>query len=104
MYFTFVKVNECCDKMLKVMEENYNPSGLTMNITDLANACQTQSKQEVDNQFINATSFMLRAIVGGGDKVTKALKPKKEKTGKPLWDPKKYSDTQFFSQTAYLNV
>ena len=39
MHFTFVKVNEACNKMLKVMEENYNPSGLTMNITDLANAC-----------------------------------------------------------------
>ena len=97
MHFTFVKVNESCNKMLKVMEENYNPSGLTMNITDLANACMTQSKQEGDNQFINAASFMLRAVVGGGDKVVNALKPKKVKRGKPLWDPKQYSDNQFFS-------
>lgn len=25
--FTFVKVNESCNKMIKVMEESYNPSG-----------------------------------------------------------------------------
>lgn len=37
--FTFVKVNNLCDKMIKVMEENYNPSGNTMNVTDLATAC-----------------------------------------------------------------
>ena len=39
--FTFVKINNYCDKMIKVMQENYNPSGLTMHVTDLANACQT---------------------------------------------------------------
>ena len=47
--FTFVKVNEYCNKMIKVMQENYDPSGLTMHVTDLAHACATQSKQEVDN-------------------------------------------------------
>ena len=47
--FTFVKVKEYCNKMIKVMQENYDPSGLTMHVTDLAHACATQSKQEVDN-------------------------------------------------------
>jgi len=26
------------------------------------------------------------------------------RTGKPLWDPKKFDTSQYFSQTAYLNV
>ena len=39
--FTFVKVNKFCDKMIKVMQQNYDPSGLTMHVTDLANACKT---------------------------------------------------------------
>ena len=39
VHFTFVKVNEFCDKMIKLMRENYNPSGLSMNVTDLAHAC-----------------------------------------------------------------
>ena len=41
IHFTFVKVNEHCNKMIKVMQQNYDPSGLTMNVTDLAHACQT---------------------------------------------------------------
>ena len=104
--FTFVKVNKYCDKMIKVMQENFNPSGLTMNVTDLANACKNMSKQEVDNQFVNAASFMLRAVVGGGakGKGKKAAALKKVKRSKPLWDTKQFAEKQFFSQTAYLNV
>ena len=41
--FTFVKVNESCNKMIKVMEESYNPSGYKMNVTDLSHACATKS-------------------------------------------------------------
>ena len=41
MHFTFVKVNESCNKMIKLMKDNYNPSGLTLNVTDLAHACAT---------------------------------------------------------------
>jgi len=75
-----------------------------MNVTDLATACQTQSKEEVDKQFANAASFMLRAVVGGGAKGKKAALLKKVKRGKPLWDTKQFAEGQFFSQTAYLNV
>lgn len=39
--FTFVKVNDSCNKMIKVMQENYDPSGNTMNVSDLAEACRT---------------------------------------------------------------
>ena len=73
------------------MQENYNPSGLTMNVTDLAHACQTKTKQEVDSQFINAASFMLRAVVGGG-KGKKAALLKKVKRGKALWDTKQFAN------------
>lgn len=41
--FTFVKVNDRCELMIKVMKENYNPSGLSMNVTDLADACKNQT-------------------------------------------------------------
>ena len=93
--------------MIKLMEDNYNPSGLTMSVTDLAHACRTQTKQEVDNQFVKAASFMLRAVVGGGSSGAKGKKAallKKVKRGKPLWDTKQFATAQFFSQTAYLNV
>ena len=79
--------------MIKVMEENYNPSGLNMNVTDLAHACSTQTKEEVDRKFCEAASFMLRAAVGGGgarDKKAKLLK--KVKRDKPLWDTKQFKD------------
>ena len=77
-----------------------------MHVTDLANACKNMSKQEVDNQFVNAASFMLRAVVGGGakGKGKKAAALKKVKRSKPLWDTKQFAEKQFFSQTAYLNV
>ena len=75
-----------------------------MHVTDLATACQTQSKEEVDKQFANAASFMLRAQVGGGAKGKKAALLKKVKRGKPLWDTKQFAEGHFFSQTAYLNV
>ena len=39
IHFTFVKVNDMCEKMIEVMRDNYNPSGLTMNVTDLSSAC-----------------------------------------------------------------
>ena len=90
--FAFVKVNESCNKMIKVMEENYNPSGNTMNVTDLSTACQTKTKAEVNDAFVNAVSFMLSAAVGGGSKSGKKGAPAKKvkRTGKPLWDTKKF--------------
>lgn len=102
--FTFVKVNAQCDAMIKVMEENYNPSGQTLNVTDLSLACQTQSKEEVTKKFVEACSFILSATVGGpGKKGAAKAKPIK-RTTEPLWDTKQFAKEQFFSQTAYLNV
>ena len=101
--FTFVKVNEDCNLMIKVMQENYNPSGKTMNVTDLSAACRTGSQEQVTKEFVNAASFILSAAVGGGGKGGNAAKPVK-RTTKPLWDTKKFEKDQFFSQTTYLNV
>lgn len=103
--FTFVKVNESCNRMIGVMKDNYNPSGLTMNVTDLAQACQTKSFEEVTKDFVNAASFILSAAVGGGKgKGKKAAAKKVKRTSPPLWDTKQFAAKQFFSQTAYLNV
>ena len=103
--FTVVKVNESCNLMIKVMEENYNPSGSSMNVTDLSHACATKSQAEVTKAFVSAASFILSAAVGGAKKGAKKGSPTKiKRTGKPLWDPKKFEAKQFFSQTAYLNV
>jgi hypothetical protein len=66
--------------MEKVMADNYNPSGHTMNITDLANACKTQTTQQVDEQFIKAASYILTAHVGDTSKELES----KGKTGKAL--------------------
>ena len=93
--------------MIKVMEENYNPSGNTMNVTDLSKACATKTNAEVTKAFTSAVSFILSNAVGGagGKKGGKKSAAKKVKrTGAPLWNPKKFDMNQFFSQTAYLNV
>jgi len=93
--FTFVKVNERCNKMIKVMQENYDPSGNTMNVTDLSKACATKTQAEVTKDFVAAASFILSAAVGGnagkGGKKGAAAK-KVKRTGKPLWDPKKFEE------------
>lgn len=90
--------------MIKVMQENYDPSGNTMNVTDLAKACTTKTQAEVTRDFVNAASFILSAAVGGEGKGKKGALKKVKRTGKPLWDPKKFEAKQWFSQTAYLNV
>ena len=104
--FTFVKVNEFCNMMIKVMEKSYNSSSKPMNVTDLAHACATKSQAEVTKAFVNAASFILSAAVGGGSAKggKKSAAKRLPRTGKPLWDPKKFETNQFFSQTAYLNV
>ena len=98
--FTFVKVNESCNLMIKVMKENYNVSGTNMNVSDLAEAVRTKSAAEVTKDFVNATSFILSAAVGGktatGKGKSKTIK-KVKRTGPPLWDTKKIAENQFFS-------
>lgn len=84
--------------MIKVMQENYDPSGNTMNVTDLAAACSTKSQAEVTKEFVNAASFILSAAVGGGKGGKKGAAAKKVKrTGKTLWNPKKFEAKQWFS-------
>ena len=95
--FTFVKVNSQCDAMIKVMEDNYNPSGNTMNVTDLSHACATKTQAEVTKAFVNAASYILSAAVGGGAGDKKASAKKVKREGDPLWDTKKFEVKQYFS-------
>lgn len=36
--FSVIRVNNCCDKMIKVMHENYDSEKRTMNVSDLEKA------------------------------------------------------------------
>lgn len=62
--FTAVKVNESCNAMIDVMKKSY---GGNMIVNDLAHACSTKSAAEVTKDFIKASSYILRATIGGGD-------------------------------------
>jgi len=72
------------------MEENYNASGNTMNVTDLSKACQTKTHAEVTKDFVNAASFILSAAVKDDGKKGKkgGAAKKKARSGKRLWDAK----------------
>lgn len=102
--FTFVKVNDRCEQMIKVMQENYDPTGNKMNVTDLSTACATKTQAEVTKEFVAAASFILSAAVGGGDSKGGKAPAKVARTSKPLWDPKQFEVKQWFSQRAYLQV
>ena len=89
--------------MINVMIEAYKTQGLTLNVTDLAQACATKTQAEVTKDFVAAASYILSAAVGGkstGKKGGVAAKPR----GQPLWDPKKIEKDQYLSQTTYYNV
>ena len=45
--FSIVKVNNDCDSMIKVMQENYDSPSLKMNVTDLADAVKNKTSAEV---------------------------------------------------------
>ncbi len=88
--YTAVKVNESCNAMIDAMKKSY---GENMIVNDLAQACQTKSKDEVTKDFVAASSFILRATLGkeGDGKKTSdasALKKSAVKRGPALWDTK----------------
>jgi hypothetical protein len=49
--------------MIKAMQDTYP----ALNITDLSNAVNTKSAEEVTKIFVDSASFILRATVGGKD-------------------------------------
>jgi hypothetical protein len=85
--------------MIKVMEDVYKSKGMTLNVTDLADACKNLSQAEVTKKFVEAASFMLSTTLGSG----KGGQPAK-RTGQPLWEAKKLAAGQWLSQTAYYCV
>ena len=60
-----MKVNDSCDAMIKVMQDNYNRADRKLGVSDLAHAVQTKSYAEVTKDFVNAASFMLCTAIGG---------------------------------------
>lgn len=100
--FTCIKLNEQCNKMIAAMQENHS----AVHITDLANATQTKSADEVTKMFVESASFILRAAVGGKSAKGKSSAGKRAaaKSGKPLWDPKKLEVDDVFSCISYLQV
>ena len=98
--FTCIKLNEQCNKMITAMQENHP----ALQITDLAQATQTKSAEEVTKMFVDSASFMLRAAVGGKAGGKAAGGRKAAKAGKPLWDPKKLAVGDLFSCISYVNV
>ena len=61
--FTIIKVNESCNKMIKVMSDNYNSTGKVMNVQDLSKACATKSAAEITKDFVAATSFIISKAI-----------------------------------------
>lgn len=94
--FTCIKLNEDCNKMIKIMKENHN----SLTVTDLASASKNKSAEEVTKMFVESASYILRATVGA----TGVKDVKREAVGKPLWDEKQMAVGQNFSNISYLRV
>lgn len=90
--FTIIKVNNSCNLMINVMEQNYNINGKFLNITDLSQACLKKSQAEVTKEFVTATSFIMSKAVGKafGAGESKGTKGKAAPKSDPLWDTKKF--------------
>jgi hypothetical protein len=95
--FTFIKLNENCNKMIQFMQRNHPD----LVITDLAQALKTKSSEEVTRLFVESASYILRATVAGKEG---AAKKKSAKKGESLWDPSKLQVGDWFSCISYLKV
>lgn len=93
--FSIIRVHNSCDKMIRVMRENYDSDERKLNVSDLEKSVNTKTSVEVTKEFVTAASFILSAAIGG-----KKASAKKE----PLWDTKKFETGQWLSQSAYLTV
>ena len=82
--FTIVRVNNSCDRMIKVLEGVYKTCGMVLNVTDLADACKNLSQAEVTKKFVEAASFMISTSLGGSAGAA-AVK----RTTQPLWETSK---------------
>ena len=102
--FTAVKVNEESNLMIGVMKASYDSVGaLQLNVTDLANACAKKSQAEVTKDFVEASSYIISAAVGGADGKIGGGRIV-ARGGDPLWDTNQFAVKQFLSQTSYYNV
>ena len=95
--FSIIRVHKTCDKMIKVMQDNYDSADRKIIVSDLLKSVNTKTNAEVTKEFVSSASYILNIAVGGGKK-TKAVKKQ------PLWDVKKFETGQWLSQSAYLTV
>lgn len=85
--FSLIRVNDSCDKMIKVMRSNYDSPARKLEVQDLAKAINTKTNAEVTKDFVAATSFILSKAIevkgkGRGRKATDTV------VSTPLWDTK----------------
>lgn len=100
--FSIIRVNRSVDKMIGVMQANYDSGMRKLEVQDLEKAVATKSHAEVTKDFVAKTSFI----------ITKAVEAKTGKKGKaaaaiklePLWNQKKFECGQWCSSLAYYNV
>ena len=97
--FTFIKLDENCNKMIPIMQKHHPK----MQVTDLVSATKNKSSAEVTKMFVDSASFILRATVGGKGKAA-AAKRKAASGGEALWDVKQLETGQNFSCISYLHV
>ncbi len=75
--FTAIKVNEISNKMIEVMQQNYDSVGdLKFILTDLAKSSSLGNQAQVTKDFVAKASFILSKTLGSGTaaiKRTKAL-------------------------------
>ena len=100
--FSIIRVNNYCDKMIKVMQANYDSDARKLEVQDLEKAIKTKTNAEVTKDFVAATSFILSKAVDkkAKGKSRKLSAPKLE----PLWDTKKFECGQWLSSLAYYHV
>jgi hypothetical protein len=79
--FSIIKVNNSCDKMIKVLESSFNTSSMTLSVQDLSKEILIKTKEEVSKDFVKSASFIISAAVG---------KRKSKEKVVPLWDSKKF--------------
>ena len=101
--FSLIRVNDSCDKMIKVMRSSYDSANRKLEVQDLAKAINTKTNAEVTKDFVAATSFILSKAIavkgrGRGKKAAAAV------VSDPLWDTKQFEIGQWMSSLAYYNV
>ena len=101
---TIVRLNDCVDKMIKFFKVHYNKGEMELEITDLADAEKTKTKEEISKMFVEKASFIISAKLGAKEAKSIGVNVKKAPRGDPLWDKKQLKENDWFSQNSYVKV